>query len=225
MELLRDSSPENKSPKTPVKRRAQSRSPEREKSKGHTPRKDTPKKTFKKKRIQCRNMGCSDGFVNSNARERHELFRCKFRPSVDTSPGSKKQSFDVPSHSALNLKENVCRFPGCGRVFAQIGSRKRHETDQHGYTETKGRTSSPSIFSSGSNSPEVSGAVYQRPQSCPPHLSGFSTHTSQGLRSRSGNMSPESDVDLSWSPNISLTPPSSSPMPRSLFTAPDPEKK
>ena len=122
------------------------------------------------------------------------------------------------------MKDTVCRFRGCGRVFAQIGSRKRHETDQHGYTETKGRTSSPSIFSSGSNSPEVSGAVYQRPQSCPPHLSGFSTHTSQGLRSRSGNMSPESDVDLSWSPNISLTPPSSSPMPRSLFAAPDPEK-
>ena len=214
-ELLRHSSPNGSLKKTPVKRRAQSKSPERERSKSRTPRKDTPKK-FKKKRIQCRNTGCNDCFVSQKTRDKHESERCKYMPR---SAGVGLSSFEVPSHSKLNLDETSCRFPGCSRVFGHKGSRKRHETDQHGYIETKGRTHSPMPFSPISSSPELSESERQRPQSCPPVFRGFTTPT----RSRrvSGCVTPISDEDLAWSPDLSLTPPPSSSLPRSLFAVPE----
>ena len=220
LEQLRFSSPDNaKTPpaRTPVKRRAESRSPERQKSRGHTPRKDTPKK-IKRKRIQCRNMGCSDGFVDPHARERHELYRCKNRVSTTESLGSSKNIFEIPSHSELNLNDTCCRFPGCGSVFKRKQARKKHETDRHRYHEVKGRTRSPLAFSSTSTSPALSDSAQQRPQSCPPHFSGLSTPA--GQRRESSTSISDSEEELS-SPSLSLTPPPTSPLPRSLFATPN----
>ena len=89
VEILRSS------PKKPRKRR-QSASPDhhqsrlrtptkntpvRDKSIGHTPRKDTPSK--KRIKYQCRNPGCTDFLANLKSRERHETTYCRFRPDIE----------------------------------------------------------------------------------------------------------------------------------------------
>jgi hypothetical protein len=218
LEVLRHSSPNGSLNRTPVKRRAQSNSPDRDRSKSRTPRKDTPKKV-KKKRIQCRNAGCYDCFVSNQTRVKHESSRCKYR--LKSSPDAKGHSFEIPSHHKLNLDETFCRFQGCNRVFAQKVSRKRHETDQHGYVEKGGRTHSPAPFSSPvSSSSDLSESEQQRPQSCPPDFRGFRTPTSSS-RNMSGCVTPISEEDLALSPELSLTPPPSSSLPRSLFAVPE----
>ena len=134
------------SPKTPI----------RNKSRGHTPRKDTPRKIQK---VQCRNTGCRDWFTSDRARERHEKQACRFLP--DQATVQLEVECPVPSHVDLQLSPLQCRFPGCEKQYVREEHRKRHEMDRHRMFEKRGRTVSPCF-------PPPLQAVLSRPQSCPP---------------------------------------------------------
>ena len=80
----------------------------KQRSKGHTPRKDTPKKT-KRQRFQCRNLGCKDFLASTAIRDRHEDRYCRRRPGVQPEV-SMSTEFDVPSHAQLDLDPLQCRI-------------------------------------------------------------------------------------------------------------------
>ena len=130
----------------------------RNRSKGHTPRKETPRK---KSRVQCRNKGCRDWFTSDDSRVRHETYRCKTLP--EHIHVTLEGETPVPSHEDLQISPLQCRYPGCQKQYGQEAHRRRHELDRHRMLDKRGRTVSPSF-----PSPPLPAGASCRPQSCPP---------------------------------------------------------
>ena len=216
-EILRSSPTRNRSlrPSPPCIRpsrsspiRSASASPNklvRNRSKGHTPRKDTPRK---KSRLQCRNKGCRDWFTSDDSRVRHENHRCKTLPEHSN---SLEGETPVPSHADLGISPLQCRFPGCHKQYGQEAHRRRHELDSHRMIDKRGRTVSPSFAAP----PPLPPPAYtsSRPQSCPPPQTDtqFVTPERPSKRRRitpasSTSSLLDSPTSPLASPNLSVTP-------------------